>query len=264
MEDICNFLPSATTCNGVEYFHFVYEADINRLSQPFVYSKFYAHLVFRGKASLNFFDRKVEVVPGTLFFSFPYQSFELDGTDDFSYLYISFNGPDAPSLLENINITKENNIFPNFGHVTDFWMDSIRRINPSNANTLTESVLLYTLSFINGEQPAKDDSSDRFESILRYICNNFTDPSLTILKISDIFFYNKKYLSALFVKNKNVKFKEYLNSLRINRALELIGDPDLSVSEISEKCGFSDPYYFSKVFKKITGLTPTEYRKKQD
>ena len=73
--------------------------------------------------------------------------------------------------------------------------------------------------------------------------------------------YNKKYLSALFVKNKNVKFKEYLNSLRINRALELIGDPDLSVSEISEKCGFSDPYYFSKVFKKITGLTPTEYRK---
>ena len=261
MKDICNFLPAGASNKSVEYFLFVYETDVKSLSQPFVYPKFYAHLVFRGKAKLKFFDRQVEITPGTLFFTFPYQSFELEGTDDFSYLYISFNGPDALSLLQNANVSKDNNVFCGFENMAEFWMSSIRRINPSNASTLTESVLLYTLSFIDGAESVKEDTHDRFESILRYIDNNFADPSLTLVKISDIFFYNKKYLSALFVKNKNVKFKEYLNTLRINRALELMGEVDLSIVELSQKCGYADPLYFSKVFKKITGFTPTEYRK---
>ena len=263
MKDICNFLPSGVGGKSIEYFLFVSEADLKSLSQPFVHPNFYAHLVFRGSAKLKFFDRQIEITPGTLFFTFPYQSFELEGTDDFSYLYISFNGPDALSLLENINISKDNNVYYGFENMNEFWMSSIRRINQFNASTLTESVFLYTLSFIDGTKSVKEDTNDRFESILRYIDNNFTNPTLTLLKISDIFFYNKKYLSALFVKNKNVKFKEYLNTLRINRALEMIGDTDLSVTEISKKCGYADPLYFSKVFKKTTGVTPTEYRKSE-
>lgn len=258
MDDICKFIPPQSMREGIEYFHFVYEASIDRLDQPFIHPNYYAHLVFRGNGRLKTGNKNFELVPGTLFFTFPYQSFEIDCSDDFSYLYISFNGLGAEDLLKKFRIEMENCVFPSFDGLTDFWMSAIRRINPSNDATLTESVLLYTLSVIDCTQ-----KTDKFESILQYIQNNYTDPTLTILKISDIFFYNKKYLSALFLKRTNVKFKEYLNTLRMQRALSLINDQTLSISELAEKCGFSDPLYFSKVFKKTTGHTPTEYRKKQ-
>ncbi|MBQ3123810.1 MAG: helix-turn-helix domain-containing protein [Clostridia bacterium] len=258
MDDICNFIPRHGVREGIEYFHFVYEANIKRLKQPFIRPNFYAHLVFRGNGVLKTNGKEQKLVPGTLFFTYPYQSFEIDCTDEFSYLYISFNGPGAEKLLEKFRISKNNCIFASFGNLTEFWMSAIRRINPSNADTLTESVLLYTLSFIDSTQKA-----DKFEAILEYIKNNYTDPTLTILKIADIFFYNKKYLSALFLKRTDVKFKEYINNLRMQRALSLINDRSLSIAELAQSCGFSDPLYFSKVFKKATGYTPTEYHNHQ-
>ncbi len=264
MDDICNFIPQHYMCDNIEYFHFVYEASIARLDQPFIRPNFYAHLVFKGNGVLKTGGTEIKLTPGTLFFTFPYQSFEIDYTDDFTYLYISFNGRGVQELLDKFDISKENSIYHFSDELTEFWMNSIRRITPMNISTLTESVLLYTLSLIDETKKETTPNGDRFESILRYVDNNYADPTLTILKISDIFFYNKKYLSALFLKNTNVKFKEYLNNLRIQRALSLIKDGTLSVSEISGKCGFSDPLYFSKVFKKVTGCTPTEYRKKQD
>ena len=59
----------------------------------------------------------------------------------------------------------------------------------------------------------------------------------------------------------NIGFSKYLNQLRIKHAYDLISQNMTSVSEIAYNCGFSDSLYFSKVFKKITGISPTEYIK---
>ncbi len=53
---------------------------------------------------------------------------------------------------------------------------------------------------------------------------------------------------------------EYRNSIRINAARSLLSNTDLKISEISIRCGFDDPYYFSRIFKKAVGLPPREYR----
>ena len=53
---------------------------------------------------------------------------------------------------------------------------------------------------------------------------------------------------------------EYRNSIRINAARSLLANTDLKISEISIRCGFDDPYYFSRIFKKVVGLPPKEYR----
>ena len=84
---------------------------------------------------------------------------------------------------------------------------------------------------------------------------------ISLKKVADIFFYNEKYLSALFKRKTNVKFTDYLNSLRIDAALRHIRNERMTVSELAEMCGFGDAYYFSRVFKKITGKTPTDYMK---
>lgn len=261
MKTICNFIPPKNVAADIECFHFVYETNFRKLHQPFMHPNFYAHLAFVGSGILKTGNKEFALAPGTLFFTFPSQSFEIDGDDNFTYFYISFNGAGVDELLKNFNISNENCVFQGFEHLLNFWISSVRRITHSNANTLTESVLLHSLSYINTSEEYSLKDRDRFESIIEYINNNFTDPNISITKIADIFFYNKRYLSSLFTKRINVKFTDYLNNLRIQHAIKLIKDNSVSVSEIASKCGFSDPFYFTKVFKKFTDKTPTEFMK---
>ena len=91
-----------------------------------------------------------------------------------------------------------------------------------------------------------------------YIDKHYRDPDLSLKKLSDSFSYTEKYLSSLFKKNMQIGFISYLNSLRIQYACDLIQKGNMNMSEISVACGYSDYSYFSKVFKKITGHSPTD------
>ena len=71
------------------------------------------------------------------------------------------------------------------------------------------------------------------------------------------------YFSKLFKEETGENFIEYLTSLRINKAKQLIAGTDLSMKEICTEVGYSDPNYFSRIFKKNVGVTPTEYKDKQ-
>lgn len=264
MKDICNIIPQQDRARHIQYRHFVYEANLPALVQPFLHAHVYAYLAFKGTATFKADGVSHRLVPGTLFFAFPYQAHEIIADEGFAYLYISFDGEDAERLLRNFNIRRENAVFEKFGHLIDFWMSAIRRISPENAVALTESVLLYTLSFINDNSAGKNRQNvPRFESILDYINRNFNDPELSISKIADIFFYNEKYLSALFVKNTGTKFTDYLTKLRIDYAIKQIETERLSVAALAATCGFADPMYFSKVFKKYTGYTPSKHPQSQ-
>ena len=260
MEDICNFLPEKKIPSNIDFYHFVYEASFKKLPQPFFYTKYRAFLIFKGDGELIIDDRRWHLVPGTLFFVYPRTTFRLEGSQNFTYLYITFNGEAADPLLERFGISRKKFIFEGLSNLCDFWMTSIRRINPTNANALTESVLLYSLSFVPLSNDCQEDIG-RFDSILKYIADNFNDPSLSVKKVADIYFYSEKYLSSLFKKNMGKKFTEHLNDLRIAHAVSIMSANTESVSEIAIKCGFSDPLYFSKVFKKTVGVSPSAYIK---
>lgn len=260
LEDICNFLPKKNRSGSIEYYHFVYETNFKRLSQPFFFSRYGAYLVFKGCGILKTKSNEYNINSGTLFFTFPQSAFEINSSENLTYLYITFDGNGAKALLDSFSISEDNFVFPGMEQLTDFWMTSIRRITPANATALTESVLLYSLSFI-GNSEEMVQSASKFESILRYINENFSDPTLSVKKIADVYFYSEKYLSSLFVKKTGSKFTEYLNKLRITHAITLLKENSRSVSQTAFACGFSDPMYFSKVFKKIVGISPSEYVK---
>ena len=140
-------------------------------------------------------------------------------------------------------------------------MSSITHINPQNANILSEGVLLCTLSYLtnNVSEEQKKRPEHQFDMLLDYVNTNYRDPDLSLKKIAGIFSYTEKYISHLFKKKMNVGFNQYLNDLRIQYAYDLFATGVQSVSEIAVRCGYSDPLYFSKVFKKRVGLSPTEY-----
>lgn len=71
------------------------------------------------------------------------------------------------------------------------------------------------------------------------------------------------YFSKLFKEETGSNFVEYLTGLRMNRAKEMLKNDSLSMKEICAEIGYSDPNYFSRIFKKNVGLTPTEYRERE-
>jgi len=70
------------------------------------------------------------------------------------------------------------------------------------------------------------------------------------------------YFSKVFKEESGENFIEYLTRVRVEKAKELLEKPDLSIKIISSMCGYSDPNYFSRLFKKQTDMTPREYRMK--
>ena len=260
MNSICKFMPVKDYGGNIKAVNFVFEAEFKKLPQPFFNPIHRIHLITKGSAILKICNNEFELRQGCLFIAFPGVFYEIDGSEDFEYMFISFMGNSVQTLFEDLNLKSDNPVFYDFDHITEFWFESIRRINPSNSNILPESVLLYTLSYLSDVSDnvyAKADSE--FNVIVEYVNTHFTDPEISLKQIAGIFSYTQKYLSFLFKKMMNVGFNEYVNHLRIQHSLQLIDQKMTSITQISELCGFSDPLYFSKVFKKKIEVSPANY-----
>lgn len=99
-----------------------------------------------------------------------------------------------------------------------------------------------------------------FHEISDYLYRN-THRQVTLKELADHFHYNYSYLSSLFPQVTEMNFTNYMNELRIKRAKDLLKQVDVTISEVAESIGFTDISYFSKVFKKRTGQTPSQYRR---
>ena len=104
------------------------------------------------------------------------------------------------------------------------------------------------------------DEEDSIKNILEYINNNYAS-YLDLGAISQKFNFNYSYLSSYFSNYCKEGFSEYLNKIRVEKACELLIGNKYYVSEISSMVGYSDHSYFCRVFKKIKGYTPSQYRR---
>lgn len=101
------------------------------------------------------------------------------------------------------------------------------------------------------------------EVAMDYIEENYSS-YITLEHVAEEVYLNPVYLSHLFKKVTGVKFSEYLNDFRVKKATELLENSTLRIGEISTKVGYKDSRYFSEMFKKRMGLTPNEYRNKNE
>ncbi len=93
-----------------------------------------------------------------------------------------------------------------------------------------------------------------------YIELHFMDPDLSLDEIASLANLSPSHFSMVFSQETHQTFKEYLTTTRINKAKEFLRTTQLSSNEISNQVGFNDPHYFSYVFKKNSGMSPTEFR----
>lgn len=98
---------------------------------------------------------------------------------------------------------------------------------------------------------------------LNYINENY-NRDINLKAVSDYVHLSKNYFVNIFKKEVGESFVEYLTRIRVERAKVLLKNPELRISEVGGMVGIEDQKYFSKVFKKITGMTPTQYKEQEN
>jgi two-component system response regulator YesN len=106
----------------------------------------------------------------------------------------------------------------------------------------------------------KNESNRPIKEAQKYINEHYAS-AVNLEEVSAVIGFNATYFSTLFKKETGINFLEYVTIVRIKAAKQLLADSRKSILDISHQVGYNDFKHFTKQFKKVTGLTPSEYRK---
>lgn len=253
--NICKFTFAEETASLTTYC-FVRESDFQSMSKPVTLSHHCVILITQGKGTFLFSNNSFPLKRGGLVFGFKSEHFAVKPQENLEYMYIHFEGSRAEELFRRFGISNQNRLFGGFDGIIPLWQDTLAGANENTIDLASESVLLYTFARLFKSITPRDTLISK---ILKISEENFTDPALSLTSIADTLGYNSKYISHLFKKALNVTYSEHLRNLRIQYAVSLLDHGLDSVKNVALLSGFTDPLYFSTVFKKSLGLSPTEY-----
>ena len=133
--------------------------------------------------------------------------------------------------------------------------------NAEELNTLLEEAAISVASKVNNY------NNKSIKLVLRkavdYLHEHYHE-QITLNEVAEHAYVSTYYISRMFKREMGKNFVDYLNELRIEKAKEMLKDVRYKTYEVAEKVGIPDAHYFSKLFKKYVGVTPTEYREQEN
>jgi two-component system response regulator YesN len=133
------------------------------------------------------------------------------------------------------------------------FMQTIEDILPP-----ARGILLGALAFRDSH--LNEPYAAMMRQVKQYLAAHYGDPGLSLQEVARAINLSPGHFSMVFGQEAGTTFRSYLTDIRIGKAKELLRATVLRPSEIAGQIGYSDPHYFSFVFRKRTGLTPTEFR----
>lgn len=194
--------------------------------------------------------------------------YKADDKDPWIYMWIGFNGIKAETYLKYANLDENNHIFK---YEKDSSLKkcileilSLNIMNNSNRLKIDGLLYLFIGNLIeNNKYMDKENSNTQADEYINisidFINNNYSNN----IKVNDIANYvglNRSYFSNLFTKKMGISPQEYLLSLKMEKACNLLTNLQLSIGDVARKVGYEDQLTFSKIFKKSKGLSPKLYR----
>ena len=121
-----------------------------------------------------------------------------------------------------------------------------------------EQVLNFALEYRDSKMTGK--YADVILKAKHFIEQNYADQNTTLTTVAEEVCLSPNHFSTIFSQECKTTFIEYLTNVRLENAKRLMRETDMKGYDIAYECGFSDPHYFSYIFKKNTGLSPREYK----
>ncbi|MCM1567889.1 MAG: AraC family transcriptional regulator [Roseburia sp.] len=239
---------------------------------PIIRETYILHYVFSGKGKLclegkeyPISSRQIFVIPAGLA-----SYYEADYQNPWNYIWIRFHGSKAKELLEAAGITGSSPVFTSSGSTEEIercLLDILQHYQKEytsigNVYRLFQEIL--DLSCAKQKEPsARNDGPEYYvQNALNYIKQKYSEP-IQIQELAEYCGLNRSYLARIFKQATGRSPQEYLISHRINKAKQLLSQKQLSIQYIAYSVGYNDPFTFSRLFKRETGLSPSAYRKQQ-
>lgn len=224
------------------------------------------HYVISGKGTLHYNNEDYEIGPGDAFYTRPgaEMMYRADLNDPWHYCWAGFAGPDASYIISHTPFSELNPVIrPVRGKEFE---EALHRVWESRGTSFQDMMAmtgqLYLALSLLVEDQNNVGNSVYYHKAVDYIRKSFMQYGLSVEQIADYIGINRSYLSTLFKGFAGVSPKEYLTQFRMTQASILLIETDLSISTIAGSVGFEDRLYFSRVFHKMTGYSPSEFRKK--
>jgi YesN/AraC family two-component response regulator len=195
------------------------------------------------KPDLCFVDMQMPIMNGTEYLRLASEEFPdtefivISGYDVFEYAQTAIRYGACDYLLKPIVQDELNSAIEK----------AILRINPE-------------LDFSTEEEQNNIPPEEVIVIIKEYIEKNYNQ-NIKIAMFADKYFYSKEYLSKLFKNEYGFGIYEYVQKIRMERAKDLLSDPEINIRSISERLGYADNNYFSKAFRNYYGCSPSQFRK---
>ena len=233
---------------------------------------FIIHFICGGKGRYEAGGKTYELESGDFFVIFPDTEvyYKADHESPWDYLWIGFQGVKAATYLKQAGIDPE--------HLTGRFQDSSFILTCIQQMVLARSLtyhnelkrqaallqILATLMEIHHETLSDDEQNDYpyrvyLQQAIDYM-NEHIGENIKISEIASHIGIDRSYLSGIFKNTLEISPQEYLVTLRMNHAADLLKDTRDKVSTIASAVGYSDPLTFTKMFKRYKGMSPSEWR----
>lgn len=247
----------------------IHDCEPSHSFGPAIRPNYLLHFVIKGKGNYYLNDNCYEVKENECFLIRPNELtfYQADKDDPWTYVWVGFDGEMAQKYLEAAGFCDDRLVrqYEHCEELKDYVTQMLSYNSLTQANELKYQGLLYLfLAKLAESSDIKVTTEHKNENhyiskAIEFIQNNYSN----YIKVSDISNYlclNRTYLTSLFQKYLGMSPQQFLIQFRITKAAQLLVETDLSVADISRSCGYNDPLAFSKSFKKIKSLSPTDFR----
>lgn len=244
---------------------------------PTVRDHYLFHYILDGKGSFFVNNQHYALHQGQGFLIYPeiITYYEADQIDPWHYVWVGFNGLKVETYLEAAGFSQENPILTKrTGNKIDHYLLTLVQTAEEYTNTRfnygktlhLQGLLYITISeMIENAGPhrtllSSGDIQDVYiRKALEFIKTNYSR-HINVKMIAASLGLSRSYLTFLFKERLQMGPQEYLIQFRVERACDFLRNPLLSIGAVARSVGYNDPLAFSKIFKKVKGLSPSQYR----
>lgn len=177
-------------------------------------------------------------------------------SDPFNYIFVTFHGSVVKNYLARVGITPKNRVVQTTAELTSLFKNMISSCRDYSAISDMISSGLLQLIFAelakNHVPTVKEDyrpKNNYVNNVLEFIDANLSNPDLTADYAAQFLNLNTDYFLRIFKDVTGIPFSKFIEAKKMNLAASLLLEGKISVSRISEECGYSSPSYFTKVFR---------------
>lgn len=215
----------------------------------------------KGNAEFIHKDKTVKVTTGDILFVPAFYDYTLDSEDE-ELLVIHFNSPDnLPKTIKKFTPKNKSFYERYFYEIYSSWTKKQSGYQHECRHYFHKLVMHIEREYKHGKL---QNPNKKIAQTLEYIHSNFTDQLLTVSSLAKRCNVSETYFRKLFFENYQITPLEYINNLRTEYAIELLESGYYNVTEVAEKCGFGNAYYFSTFIKKRTGHSPKKFIKEYE